>query len=339
MRSRHVSFAAEFAFMVGLAFSASRPAMAEPYYSASAGTNGGFFQPPFSNMEQNVSSSYWYSQPGFPQNIKTAEAIAVARPGQVGVNAHAVSNYPTANQFESISHSAFASAQVALDDLIIVSESDPTQIGTVQGSFSVELSGSLGQNAVATGGTFNATGRARVQFNAELRFPTDFVGDPGVNAYALAGALDKSTTSSAPAAISSGFEFGQFLLENGFDGHELFSTAIHTLPVGRPFGAALLISVDAIVDGRAGGPPAASEFRYAEGAAGFANTLRFPLNIDVFSLPPGYTVHSVSGHIVSNRFSVPEPSTMPLLACGIGALIVHHRRRIGGLTALGKGGA
>jgi hypothetical protein len=53
--------------------------------------------------------------------------------------------------------------------------------------------------------------------------------------------------------------------------------------------------------------------------ASFSNTLSFPTDRPVFTVPDGYTVNSVSAGIVNNRFGlfqIPEPSTLALLLMG-----------------------
>jgi hypothetical protein len=67
--------------------------------------------------------------------------------------------------------------------------------------------------------------------------------------------------------------------------------------------------------------------------ASFLNTLSFPTNRPVFTVPDGYTVNSVSAGIVDNRFQsqVPEPSTLALLL--IGSILLAGARRTSSLIA------
>jgi hypothetical protein len=64
--------------------------------------------------------------------------------------------------------------------------------------------------------------------------------------------------------------------------------------------------------------------------ASFSNTLSFPTDRPVFTVPDGYTVNSVSAGIVNNRFGflqVPEPSTLALFLIG-SILLAGARRRV-----------
>lgn len=70
----------------------------------------------------------------------------------------------------------------------------------------------------------------------------------------------------------------------------------------------------------------------AQALTSFGETLSFPDVGPVFNLPDGYTVNSVSGLIVDNRWvgvlqaTVPEPSTLVLLLVG-GAGVLRWPRR------------
>jgi hypothetical protein len=58
------------------------------------------------------------------------------------------------------------------------------------------------------------------------------------------------------------------------------------------------------------------------------DTFGLPVGVPVFDLPGGYTVNSLSLHIVDNRFvpaSVPEPSRS--VFCGIGLLVLVAMRK------------
>lgn len=325
---------------VGLVFAEAHPAMAVPEFRVYAQTFGGSDQPPVSATGQSADSHYSFSEPLFPQNMKRGDAFARSGPGQVGANIHVITHYP--NAIPSLGPNlggtnAGADASFVLDDLIIVLESDPSHVGSVQGSFSVELSGSLGANAVAIGGIGSAEAFSRVNFEASLEFPNviiipgvfqpDF--SPGTNSYFLHGNLQRSFFSRAPSGIGEGQETGGGLLAGGFNGDEVFTSNVNTLPVGMPFGFDVRLSLFSQATASAGGA-ALTEFRHAEGAAGFDHTLGFPLNVDVFNLPPGYTAYSNSGHIVDNRFvsaAVPEPGTVALLLLGLSLTILLSVKR------------
>jgi hypothetical protein len=335
MSSSRASSVASAVFVIsGTWLTAVRPALADPEFRVAAQTFGGRVQPPVSDVEQTAASNYSFAEPAFPQNMKRGDAFARSGPGRVGANIHVITHYP--NAIPSLGPNlggtnAGADASFVLDDLIIVLESDPSQIGSVQGSFSVELSGSLSANAVAISGMGSAEAFARVNFEASLQFPNAiiipgvFQPEPGIDHYFLHGNLQRSSFSRAPSAIGENQETGGGLLAGGFDGDEVFTSGVAALPVGMPFGIDVRLSLFSQVTAERSGEPAISEFRHAEGQAGFGNTLGFPLNVDVFNLPPGYTAYSESGLIVDNRF-IPEPTAAVLLLIALAATPLLERR-------------
>jgi hypothetical protein len=65
------------------------------------------------------------------------------------------------------------------------------------------------------------------------------------------------------------------------------------------------------------------------GFASFGDTFGFPTSGPVANLPDGYTLNSLDGHIVNNRFvvpeAVPEPSSLVLVLVAAGVLILRKR--------------
>ena len=56
-------------------------------------------------------------------------------------------------------------------------------------------------------------------------------------------------------------------------------------------------------------------------SADFTHTMAFPVGIDVFNLPAGYTVNAPALNLVNNRFvvptAVPEPASVALMPLGV----------------------
>jgi hypothetical protein len=307
-----------FAVVVASLAAARLPA-AEPDYRVAVQTRSGRNQPPVSHVPQSVASSYYFTEPTYPANSKIADAFAAADPGQAETSVHVTTYYP--NAIPSLGpnlggHSALADVSFQLYDLIIINEANPSEVGSVQGTFSIELAGYRSTNAVAIGGTGSACAGSSVFFSANLNFPNaiiipgTFVPDPGV-AYGFSGAIERDSCSNTSGGGFQGQEGRSGLLADGFDGHEVFTNATRTLPVGAPFWFDARLNLGADVSADRSGQAAPSEFRYAEGAAGFE--LGFPTNVDLFNLPPGYTVRSESGHITNNRYTlstIGEPGDM-----------------------------
>jgi hypothetical protein len=63
----------------------------------------------------------------------------------------------------------------------------------------------------------------------------------------------------------------------------------------------------------------------AYGSSNFFHTFGFPTSGPVANLPPGYTLNSLSGHIVNNQFVVPEPGAITLTCVSALVLLIYRR--------------
>jgi hypothetical protein len=108
---------------------------------------------------------------------------------------------------------------------------------------------------------------------------------------------------------------------SGFAGRKVVSSDVFTVIPNKPFSVQFGISTLASV---AYNSVTAGSMR---AGADFANTYSFATDRPVFELPAGYTMNSVSGHIVDNRFTpVPEPTSMAALGLGAAALLRRRKR-------------
>ena len=115
--------------------------------------------------------------------------------------------------------------------------------------------------------------------------------------------------------------------------NELVTGAAFMVPVDEPLILTLEMraSSSALVDARLSGGHDVS----SSGGGNFFDTFSLPTSGPVFNLPEGYTVNSLSGLIVDNRWvgaptsAVPEPGSLTLLGVGIAGLggIGWRRRR------------
>lgn len=105
--------------------------------------------------------------------------------------------------------------------------------------------------------------------------------------------------------------------------HDFITSDQLLIPVGQIFSVQVEVSGSAHGSVRILGTPE-DEFDTVTASGGgvtsFLNTVSFPTSGPVFDLPPGYTVNSLDGDIVNNRFvgaAVPEPASLALLVSGI----------------------
>lgn len=213
-------------------------------------------------------------------------------------------------------NSTDAAAGFRLDDVIV---SGP---GTsVFGALNLDLEGSLLSSAFAQLGEgigSEATSSASVSV---------FVGIAGTN---FSGTKAISSVWQVETGSGDGSTFEDGLL-TGFTGAGGIITPAVLLPVGTPF--SIVMSLSSSAEARAANVLTGSR-RQAEAAALFAHSLSFAATGPVFTLPDGYTVHSVSGLIEDNRWTgapaqqpVPEPSLLMLAGSGLALGVVRALRR------------
>jgi hypothetical protein len=194
-----------------------------------------------------------------------------------------------------------AVAQFLLTDIII---SGPTS-GTVPVSVNLSINGTLAATTTNTGaGTFEA--HAWVTISGGFFSSSDFTGEMEAGSISTAAGTTKSFSATGMLAGFAG----------GFPGSGSVTTPTFNLSVGSPHAMNLTLSTRTDWLYSIFTPVSAS----GEATADFYHSLSFATSGDVFNLPDGYTVNSVSGNIVNNRWvgaTAPLPSTMLLLGSGL----------------------
>ena len=188
-----------------------------------------------------------------------------------------------------------------IDDLVLSGPAGPT----VPVFLNLDLTGSLD-----AGGSMNSPG---------FDWPAGAGGSAEVNVGVTAPGL---SSSGIRRYLNNNRNEESFFSSGLLAGGDELATDPFQVQVGVPFAVEVImrLSVGAstnITHGNA----------FAD--ASFSNTLSFPTNRPVFTVPDGYTVNSVSAGIVDNRFQfqsqVPEPSTLALLL--IGSILVAGARQ------------
>ena len=103
----------------------------------------------------------------------------------------------------------------------------------------------------------------------------------------------------------------------------LVSIPFADVPVGVPLGLALYLYSEASLQHGSGAEPIALE---AEAYAAFEHTLSFDPLGPVFELPEGFGADAPSAGIAGNRFVVPEPAPLAIVAFGLVALSATGKR-------------
>lgn len=215
--------------------------------------------------------------------------------------------------------------------------------GAVGGDSAMTAFGTPGQQNGTAGGTFAAftlddlifSGPA-TEVTTSLNFHvhgTFALSDPSKTAATLrVGAGFGGHGFQGSAAMGNLFQTPNGLL-NGIPWPDNVDADITTPSVTLPTGAVHSVFLDITLT-VGGGTFTPDESLSANGT--FSNTMSFPLSGPVFNLPPGFTANSLSGLIVNNQWvggpqqapqGVPEPTTLALLALGVGGLVVAAKRR------------
>lgn len=105
-------------------------------------------------------------------------------------------------------------------------------------------------------------------------------------------------------------------LLTGFDGNMDVTSALFSVPVNTPFSIELQLSVSSNLSANF------SEIFSLDANTNFFNTLTFAPIGPVFNLPSGYTINSAQAGIIDNNYVVPEPSSLPLMALALSALML-----------------
>jgi hypothetical protein len=241
---------------------------------------------------------------------RTHQEIAAASYGTLRGSANAdvlnVSNFFPI--FSGSLTGAQESSDFFLDDLVITGPP-----GNILVSFNFVISGSIGATIESTGPTAFYQSSARVKARV-INLQSSF-GGSGFE-------LGEMNVDAAGNVARTGI-FGSFPVNS--DGMALGTTPAITTFAGDTaiqFWLGLETSAAALVGFGA-------EPGRANGYAAFNDTFGFPTSGPVANLPEGYTLNSLDGHIVNNRFvgaaAVPEPSSLVLVLVAAGVLILRKR--------------
>lgn len=223
-------------------------------------------------------------------------AAANAGPGTAGASVNAALDVPDRLSLGRLTSDGSASASFILED-VIISGTGPQ----VPAELLVTLSGALQAGVVNDNAPF---------FPMQASASISVIGGYSAPGYSLefsGGALAVQDAYGNHSYTESGVLTGW-----GADPNAVLPTGTQMLPVGVAISmrVGLTASVGVTIDmtGSAACCPANS---HGSAVASFANTLSLPTDGPVFVLPPGYTVNSVSGHIVDNHWTGPSLAVTP----------------------------
>jgi hypothetical protein len=225
--------------------------------------------------------------------------------GFLGASVHAEIFWP--NNAGSASLQQEAIATFVLDDVIV---SGPDSNVAIDARLHLCLDGGVGANTFAEHG--NVVG-SDATANAEVRV---FGRVNGTN---FSGIRSTGSVWDAGTGLGNSSFFEDGILADGG-----LADPFVTVPVNTPFQILLQLAVVGTATANSGFDAFLVK-RVAEAASSFSHTFSFATAGDVFTLPAGYTVNSVEGNIVNNRFvglaaepePVPEPGPLALLATAL----------------------
>lgn len=317
--------------IVGLTtlLSAAGPSLALPVFDVDVETGGptGTF---FAHQEvtgDSFVSTLTNNSGAIPFGNGSVSAVALAGPGLLGARTSSSLSVEDVSNF-SEALSSTATARFILDDLVITGPestvplalrldvSGTTALNTSNSSLVTDLNTSFAASVAKAESEVRLTGF--FSFLDQVRLPeeVDFGGTlhRDVSSFGCVGCVFIQESSSG---IFDGFTSAATLLTPIFD----------AAPVAVPFSLDVELSVRSFV--LYGAPFFVNPgMMSASSATNFANTVSFPTVGPVFNLPAGYTVDSVNGMIVNNRWtgggeaSVPEPSSLFLLCSGLVGLVL-----------------
>jgi hypothetical protein len=282
---------------------------ADPYYIAAL-NNLSEGNPIYHTGTTPQTAEYTYTFTGYPYPGYSMQTGALA--GSV-LKSYTHQQYsPPSNYIGNYGVAAGpALAEFVLNDIIISGPAPPS--GTIPVSVNLSLNGTLTATTTNSSGTGYFDTHAWVQVNGGFSSNYDFSGEMEALSHSQGG---MTTNSFAATGILSSFT-------GGFPGSGTVTTPSFNLTVG-PHAMSLTLSTrtDWLYD--------IVTLISASGDANvdFFHSLSFATSGDVFNLPSGYTVNSVSGNIVNNRFvgaSAPVPPSLLLLGSGLLGLLGWRR--------------
>lgn len=285
------------ASMLVLTVLLSQPAVASPVMTAQAGPGnrsscGG-------TQQTNFGSDTVFAFHECEGFYGAASASAFADVGAVGASARILG-------FSNTSVPTEDTASASFHDTAIFSSSDPNApLQQFPVSMNINFSGALmAEVDLATGGHADAVVTITVTLTTFHQLTAAYRSDFGFSVQEIVG----FTGSGSPTADPTGIRFNSTLV-----------TSEELMP---SFSQAFTISINVSAGGTG---------FFSQAASQFGNTLKFPTGIDVFNLPPGYTVNA-GNYLVNNRFidpnvatETPEPATLAILGTGLLGLALRRR--------------
>ena len=248
-------------------------------------------QPEFNSIEDLVSKTE-----GVPNTLyyrdDPSEGMAVAFPGRVGARSQdSVAQGP--GDLYTTTWASFDSP-----DFVLTTTGDET---TADISLNFVVKGNL-QGGAGKGGLplEVSTASSRLQVHAQIEREIFHLGDATITARHEVGTENPGTEVTIsdiwkvdllPDDVSG--DAGDFMAEYNVTIDKTFTTPVYTAEVGVPFSVELSCTVTS---------SAASDSGHALGKLDFTGGVSFPTSGDVFNLPPGFTINSISATIRDNVF-------------------------------------